>query len=69
MPKHARELGAMAVSKFEEPGLHFVGVVQGLALHVTKTGARNWLLRVVIAGRRREMGLGNYPGLVAGHGP
>ena len=63
MPRLAKELGALAVSKTTAPGLHFVGVVQGLALHITKTGARSWLLRVVIAGKRREMGLGNFPGV------
>ena len=63
MPKLAKELGALAVSKTTAPGMHFVGGVQGLALHITKTGARSWLLRVVIAGRRREMGLGNFPGV------
>lgn len=63
MPKLAKELGALAVSKLEAPGLHFVGGVQGLALHITKPGARSWLLRVMIAGKRREMGLGNYPGV------
>jgi len=61
MPKLARELGALAVSKLTEPGLHFVGHVAGLALQVTASGARSWTLRVTIAGRRRDMGLGAYP--------
>ena len=62
MPKLAQELGAMAVSKIDRPGLHFVGGVQGLALQVTDSGAgRSWLLRMTIGGRRRAMGLGAYP--------
>lgn len=61
MPKLAKELGALTVARIDKPGLHFVGVVPGLALQVTATGARSWTLRVVIAGRRRDMGLGNYP--------
>jgi integrase len=61
MPKLAKEMGALEVSRLAAPGLHFVGAVPGLALHVTKTGARSWVFRVVIAGKRREMGLGNYP--------
>jgi integrase len=61
MPKVARELGDMAVRKLSTPGLHFVGGVSGLALHITATGARSWILRVMIGGKRREMGLGNYP--------
>ena len=63
MPRLASEVSALVVSNLSKPGLHFVGVVQGLALHITATGARSWVLRVVIAGRRREMGLGNYPGV------
>jgi integrase len=45
----------------EVPGLHFVGVVPGLALQITAAGARSWTLRVVVGGKRRDMGLGNYP--------
>jgi integrase len=67
MPKLAKELGALAVSRLAEPGMNFVGGVQGLALHVTKSGARSWLLRVMVAGKRREMGLGNYPGVPLAH--
>lgn len=60
MPRKASELNALAVSRLNEPGLHFVGGVPGLALQVLPTGARTWVLRVVIGGRRREMGLGGY---------
>lgn len=63
MPKIAKELGALAVSKISAPGLHFVGRVQGLALQVTAGSGKSWLLRVMIAGKRREMGLGSYPGV------
>ena len=63
MPKIAKELGALAVSKIGAPGLHFVGGVQGLALQLTAGSGKSWLLRVVIAGKRREMGLGSYPGV------
>jgi len=61
MPKLAKEMGALAVGNLADPGLHFVGVVPGLALQVTPAGARSWTLRVVIGGKRRDMGLGNYP--------
>ncbi len=43
------------------PGLHFVGGVHGLALQVTSAGAKSWILRMVVGGKRREMGLGPYP--------
>ena len=61
MPKKAKELGALAVSRLKEPGLHSVGGVAGLGLQVAPTGTRSWILRVVVAGRRRDMGLGGYP--------
>lgn len=38
-----------------------VGGVDGLQLQVTPTGARSWLLRTTVAGRRRSLGLGSYP--------
>jgi integrase len=61
MPKIAKELGALAVSKLSQPGLHMVGKVAGLALQVTPTGARSWILRATVGGKRREIGLGAYP--------
>ncbi len=60
MPKLAKELQALTVSKLTAPGLHFVGGVQGLALQVIG-GSRAWVLRATIAGKRRDMGLGPYP--------
>jgi integrase len=61
MSKIAKELKAMEVSRLTKPGLHFVGGVSGLALQVVATGARTWILRVSVAGKRRDMGLGGYP--------
>ncbi|CAM2158376.1 Phage integrase [Paraburkholderia tropica] len=61
MPKIAKELGALAVSRLSTPGTHAVGRVAGLALQVSPTGARSWILRMTVGGRRREIGLGAYP--------
>lgn len=61
MPKVAKELSPLAVSRLVKPGLHAVGGVNGLAMHVTATGARSWILRTVVGGKRREIGLGSYP--------
>ena len=61
MPKVAKELGALAVSRLKVPGWHAVGGVAGLGLQVTPTGARSWSLRTLIAGKRREIGLGGFP--------
>lgn len=41
------------------PGKHCDG--EGLYLVVDRSGARRWVLRVAVAGRRREIGLGPFP--------
>jgi integrase len=61
MPRLAKELGPLAVSRLTSAGMHFAGGVNGLALHITPTGARSWILRVMVGGKRREIGLGSYP--------
>ncbi|MFM0155639.1 integrase arm-type DNA-binding domain-containing protein [Paraburkholderia sediminicola] len=63
MPKIAKELGALAVSRLSAPGRYAVGKVAGLALQITPTGARSWVLRVIVGDHRREIGLGAYPGV------
>lgn len=61
MPKKAKDLSAVEVGRLKVPGLHFVGGVRGLALQVAPGGARTWVLRFSIAGKRRDMGLGGFP--------
>lgn len=61
MPKKAKELGPLAVSRLRDPGLHFVGGVAGLALQVLPGGGRTWVLRATMGGKRRDMGLGGIP--------
>lgn len=41
------------------PGYHIDGL--GLYLQVTDAGTKSWILRYMIGGRAREMGLGSYP--------
>lgn len=70
MPKKAKELSAMSVSKIKENGRHAVGGVDGLHLRVFE-GSRAWVLRVVVGQladdlgniklHRRDIGLGSYP--------
>lgn len=61
MARKASELGALVVSRLREPGLHAVGGVSGLYLQVVASGARSWILRATIGGKRRDMGLGGFP--------
>lgn len=63
MPKVAKELSAKAVRDLSKPGIHSVGGVPGLALQITDTGAKSWILRIVVGNRRRNIGLGGFPGV------
>ena len=58
-PKRAQELSAIEVARLPD-GRHAVGGVAGLHLYVNGK-ARSWVLRIKVAGRRREAGLGPYP--------
>jgi len=63
MVAKSKPLSSLDLQRLKDPGLHFVGEVAGLALRVsgTGTGAKSWILRATIAGKRRDMGLGGYP--------
>ncbi|MGH1399015.1 MAG: tyrosine-type recombinase/integrase [Alphaproteobacteria bacterium] len=53
MPLNARK------AETAGPGRHGDG--RGLFLYVKATGARSWVLRYQVQGRRRDLGLGAYP--------
>jgi len=61
MPRKAKELSPLEIRRLVQPGRWSVGGVDGLALQVTETGARSWVLRLAVAGKQREMGLGSFP--------
>jgi integrase len=61
MAKRAKELSAIEVKRLTKPGFYAVGEVAGLHLKVLGSGARFWILRIVVGGKRRDMGLGGYP--------
>ncbi len=66
MPRKAKELTALDVKRLEHPGHDHnatvaVGGVDGLLMQITPTGARSWLLRCSVGGKRRHIGLGGFP--------
>ena len=61
MPKKAKELTALDVKRLSKPGRHAVGNIAGLLLVVKDTGAKSWILRTMVGGKRRNIGLGGYP--------
>jgi integrase len=53
-----------AIEALQQPGTYAVGEVTGLYIQVSRHGeaiTKSWLLRYMLAGRRREMGLGGFP--------
>lgn len=63
MPKIAKPLSAIEISRLKAPGHVPVGGVPGLALQITPTGSRSWTLRAKIGSKRCDLGLGAYPGV------
>jgi len=71
MPIKTKELSATEVRRLshsvskttgkEYNALHSVGGVAGLLLQVTPTGAKSWVYRIHITGKRRSIGLGGFP--------
>jgi hypothetical protein len=50
-------LTALAARALSKPGRHG----DGLYLNVAPSGSKSWVQRIVIHGRRRDIGLGPYP--------
>lgn len=66
MPKVAAELGPLEVKRLSHPGgkgnvMVPVGGVAGLYLQLAPKGGRTWILRMLVGGRRRDIGLGGFP--------
>ncbi|MEO6300848.1 MAG: integrase arm-type DNA-binding domain-containing protein, partial [Paracoccaceae bacterium] len=61
MTTHTLNRMSAAEVKSADPGKHSDG--GGLWLVKQQSGSAQWVLRVTVHGRRREMGLGSYPSL------
>ena len=55
------KLTATQVKAIKEPGRYGDGDGLGLYLNVTMGGSKNWIQRISIDGKRRDLGLGGYP--------
>ena len=53
------QLTALKVKSVTNPGRYGDGA--GLYLAVAASGSKSWVLRIVVQGRRRDIGLGGYP--------
>lgn len=56
MARQMKQLSAIEVTKKKKPGLYADG--GGLYLRIGPTGAKSWIFRYMLDGRRRDMGLG-----------
>ncbi len=66
MPRAAKELSPLEVKRLKHSGegageTVAVGGVSGLVMQLLPSGGKTWLLRVMVGGKRREIGLGGYP--------
>jgi len=52
-------LTAKRVERLKKPGRYGCGLVKGLLLQITDTGAKSWVLRYELRGREHWMGLGS----------
>src|SRR5262249_25021506 len=58
LSRSVERLTALQAKRASKPGLLSDG--RGLCLRVGKGGAKSWVLRYMLDGRAREMGLGSY---------
>lgn len=66
MPRVAAELGALDVKRLAHSSgkgnlMEPVGGVTGLYMQLTPTGAKSWILRMLIGGCRRESDWAGIP--------
>ena len=52
-------LAALTIETLTKPGRHGDG--DGLYFNIASSGSKSWVQRIVVRGRRRDIGLGPYP--------
>ena len=60
MARKAIEMQPLQANRLKTLGRHAVGGGAGLALQIAPVGSKSWMLRVMLGGKRREMGLGGF---------
>jgi integrase len=60
MPRRSKELSALEVNRLAANGMHAIGGVSGLYMQI-KQPSKSWILRAMVGGKRRDMGLGAFP--------
>jgi LacI family gluconate utilization system Gnt-I transcriptional repressor len=58
MPRQAKKLSMEEIRSIHAVGMTAVGGAAGLYLRVSRSGARSWIVRLSVDGKRRDMGLG-----------
>ncbi|HSU22301.1 MAG TPA: integrase arm-type DNA-binding domain-containing protein, partial [Variovorax sp.] len=58
MPRQAKKLSSEEIRSILAVGMTAVGGAAGLYLRVSGSGARSWIVRLSVDGKRRDMGLG-----------
>jgi LacI family gluconate utilization system Gnt-I transcriptional repressor len=58
MPRQAKKLSPDEIRSIHAVGMTAVGGAAGLYLRVSRRGARSWIVRLSVDGKRRDMGLG-----------
>ena len=57
--QESRKLSAIEASSLKTPGFYRAG--QTLYLRISSSGTKSWIQRIIIQGKRRDIGLGSYP--------
>ena len=57
----ANRLTVKKIEALKDTGLHADGQVTGLYLSIAKTGSKSFIQRIMVGGKRKDIGLGGFP--------